>query len=44
MKMWVVRNFFFTSLLYIFQQTLIGLFIISVFFTMVLKLVSSLSL
>ena len=25
MKMWVVRNYFFTSLLYIFQQTLIGL-------------------
>ena len=41
MKMWVVRNFFFTSLLYIFEQTLIGLFIISFF---VLKLVSSLSL
>ena len=29
MKMWVVRDFFFASLLYIFQQTLIGLFIIS---------------
>ena len=29
MKMWVVKNFFFTSLLYILQQTLIGLFIIS---------------
>ena len=35
---------FFTSVLYIFQQTLIGLFIISFVFTMVLKLVSSLSL
>ena len=29
MKMWVVRNFFFTSLSYIFQVTLIGLFVIS---------------
>ena len=36
MKMWVVRNFFFTSLLYIFQQTLIGLFIVSFFFTIAL--------
>ena len=43
MKMWVVRNC--TSLLYIFQQTLIGLFIIyQFFFTIVLKLGSSLSL
>ena len=28
-EMLVVRNFFFTSVLYIFQQALIGLFIIS---------------
>ena len=38
MKMWVVRNFFFTSLLYIFQQTLIGLSIISFFFHHCLKI------
>ena len=36
MKMWVVRNC--TSLLYIFQQTLIGLFIIYQFFYHCLKI------
>ena len=31
MKMWVVRNFFFTSLLHFFQQTFIGLFFYHLF-------------
>ena len=42
MKMWVAKNFFFTSFLYIFKQTLIGLYIIS--FSQLSKLGSSLPL
>ena len=39
MKMLVVKNDFFTSLLYIFQQTLIGLHVYYQFFTIVLRAV-----